>query len=149
MQSSLINQILSKTRWGAEQPHLDGQKFSNMTDSMIRLKIHDIPAVPHSIYAMQDLLDDASKEINDAIYEAGVHRAAVQRKMRSIQKRFIEQPGVKITQAERQYKADPEHSEMESLSEELDAFIDYAKTCRTIVANKYYALSRKHREGEE
>lgn len=119
------------------------EHLSPKVEFALRLRLNGVPLEAEPLHETMDILDAAVYEVSSMAYQAKCFAAEVQKKMREIQKSFVEAPGAKATIAERLYKADTDHMALEATLATLKAFADYCEVVQGILTNKYYGLSRQ------
>lgn len=118
--------------------------FSGTVEDVLALRVGSVSATdPHAIQFHLDETDQAVAEVSHVRVDACFALAEAQSRMREIQRDYITRDDLKITQAERLYKADQDHRELEALLDKLKAVIQYCDSTEGLLRNKYFELSRK------
>jgi hypothetical protein len=121
-------------------------EFSETVKDALALRVGAVSSKdPHAIQFHLDEIDAATAEVSRLRADASYAQADVQRKMRGIQREYVTQPGLKVTQAERLYKIDQDHRELEALLTKLVATINYCDTAENLLKNKWFELKGKPR----
>jgi hypothetical protein len=121
-------------------------EFSDTVKDALTLRIGAVSSKdPHAVQFYLDEIDAATAEVSRLRADASYAQADVQHKMRCIQREYVTQPGLKVTQAERLYKIDQNHRELEALLTKLVATVTYCDTVENLLKNKWFELKGKSR----
>lgn len=119
-------------------------EFSGTVEEVLALKVGRISSKdPEAIAYHLDEIDAAVAEVSHIRVDASFALAEAQRNMREIQHDYITREDLKVTQAERLYKTDAEHRELEELSAKLTAVVQYCDTTEGLLRSKHFELIRK------
>lgn len=122
-------------------------ELSDTVNESLRLRVGSISTKdPHALGFHLDEIDAAVGEVSKMKVDAAYMMSRAQGQMREIQREYVTRDDLKVTQAERLYKIDSEHRELEECLVKLNAIISYCETCEGILRNKYFEIKRKQKD---
>lgn len=121
-------------------------EFSAVTTDALRLRVGSVSCRdPHGVQFHLDEIDAAVAEVSQLRVDTCFAQGEVEMRMREIQRDYVIRPDLKITQAERLYKIDEQHRELEALLVKLKAIVKHCDTTEDLLKNKYFEIKAKMR----
>ena len=93
------------------------------------------------ILQCQELIDKAKDALLHIRRDYNFGLTSVQKEMRAVQKTFLDQDKP-VTKAEREYKVDPRHSDLEALQAQFEASIEFCTGYLDLLDDKSLKLSQ-------